>query len=221
MALLSNKTIIKWLSNTPVSFLSGVLAVNANWKNVALFLTSNFGVVDRQFRQIWTVWRSPSSSAHVKHSVIACGSKCNFNCMYAYFYIYTYMTIRLWPWMRYIERRLLQQHRKIDRRTNSHSLIGIRHTRPEPRLSLPCTNTLFHKYSLHPHSLNVCLPLLLHSTTSLCSVDVVPLKMTAGVVENSGYCIYFMWLKCFLNSFSLLHLVIYICIYIYVHIICM
>ena len=36
------------LSNTPVSFLSGVLAVNANRKNVARFLTSNFAVVDRR-----------------------------------------------------------------------------------------------------------------------------------------------------------------------------
>ena len=45
---LCNKTIIRRpkLSNTPVSFLSGVLAVDVNRKNLTKFLTSNFGVVD-------------------------------------------------------------------------------------------------------------------------------------------------------------------------------
>ena len=44
--------------------------------------------------------------------------------------------------------------------------------------------------------------------------DVIPLMMTAGVVENSGHCIYSIGLKCFLNCLSLFHLVIYIYIYI-------
>ena len=36
----------------------------------------------------------------------------------------------------------------------------------------------------------------------------------AGVVENSGHCIYSIGLKFFLNCFSLFHLVIYIYIYV-------
>ena len=46
------------------------------------------------------------------------------------------------------------------------------------------------------------------STTS--TVDVVPLMKTAGVVENSGHCIYSTGLKCFLNCLSLFHLVFYL-----------
>ena len=42
------------LSNTPLSFLSGVLAVNANHKNVTQFLTSNYGVVDVKLKIVNT-----------------------------------------------------------------------------------------------------------------------------------------------------------------------
>ena len=44
----------------------------------------------------------------------------------------------------------------------------------------------------------------------LTSVNVVPLMKTAGVVANSGHCIYSIGLRCFLNCLSLFHLVIYI-----------
>ena len=40
---------------------------------------------------------------------------------------------------------------------------------------------------------------------------------TAGVVENSGHCIYSIGLKCFLNCLLLFHLVFYIHIYIYIY----
>ena len=54
----------------------------------------------------------------------------------------------------------------------------------------------------------------LYNVYLLTSVDVVPLMKTAGVVENSGHCIYSIGLKCFLNCLSLFHLVFYIYIYI-------
>ena len=44
----------------------------------------------------------------------------------------------------------------------------------------------------------------------LTSVDVVPLMKTAGVVEISGHCIYSIGSMCFLNCFSLFHLVFYL-----------
>ena len=37
----------------------------------------------------------------------------------------------------------------------------------------------------------------LYNVPLLTSVDVVPVKKTAGVVENSGHCIYSIVLKCF------------------------
>ena len=37
----------------------------------------------------------------------------------------------------------------------------------------------------------------LYNVPLLTSVDVVPLMKTAGVVENSGHCIYSIGLKCF------------------------
>ena len=37
----------------------------------------------------------------------------------------------------------------------------------------------------------------LYNVYLLTSVDVVPLMKTAGVVENSGHCIYSIGLKCF------------------------
>ena len=40
--------------------------------------------------------------------------------------------------------------------------------------------------------------------------DVALLMKTAGVVENSGHCIYSIGLKCFLNCLSLFHLVFYL-----------
>ena len=51
-------------------------------------------------------------------------------------------------------------------------------------------------------------------------VDVVPLMKTAGVVKNSGHCIYIYWIKVFLKlpfvvSFSVLSIYIYV-IYIYI-----
>ena len=44
----------------------------------------------------------------------------------------------------------------------------------------------------------------------LTSVDVVPLMKTAGVVENSGHCIYSIGLKCLYTCVSLYHLLIYL-----------
>ena len=41
-------------------------------------------------------------------------------------------------------------------------------------------------------------------------VDVEPLVKTAGVVVNSGHCIYSIGLTCFLNYLSLFHLVFYL-----------
>ena len=52
----------------------------------------------------------------------------------------------------------------------------------------------------------------------LTSVDVVPLMKTAGVIENSGHCIYSIGLKYFRNCLSLFHLVFFIYIQIYVYI---
>ena len=47
-------------------------------------------------------------------------------------------------------------------------------------------------------------------TPLLTLVDVVPLMKTAGVVRNSGHCIYSIGLKYFLNCLSLFHLVYYL-----------
>ena len=54
----------------------------------------------------------------------------------------------------------------------------------------------------------------LYNDYLLTSLDVVPLMKTAGVVDNSGHCIYSIGLKCFWNCLSLFHLVFYIYIYI-------
>ena len=51
---------------------------------------------------------------------------------------------------------------------------------------------------------------LLYNVYLLTSVDVVPLMKTAGVVENSGHCIYSIGLKCFGNCPSLFQLVFYL-----------
>ena len=50
----------------------------------------------------------------------------------------------------------------------------------------------------------------LYKVPLLTSVDVVPLMKTAGVVKNSGHCIYSIGLKCFGNCLSLFHLVSYL-----------
>ena len=47
----------------------------------------------------------------------------------------------------------------------------------------------------------------LYNVYLLTSVDVVPIMKTAGVVENSGHCIYSIGLRCFWNCLSLFHLV--------------
>ena len=122
--------------------------------------------------------------------------------------------------MCYIERRLLQHHRQVDRRTNSHSQIENRHTRPKPILRLSCTIHVLPQVihlSLHPHPLtfDICIRTVatltsLNNVPLLTSVDVVPLMKTADVVENSRRCIYSIGLKCFLSRFSLFQLVIYI-----------
>ena len=52
------------------------------------------------------------------------------------------------------------------------------------------------------------------SVPLLSSVDVVPLVKTAGVVENSGHCIYSIGLKCHRTYALLFHLLIYRYIYI-------
>ena len=52
----------------------------------------------------------------------------------------------------------------------------------------------------------------LNNVPLLTSVDLLPLMKTAGVVTNSGHCLYSIGL----NFFSLFHLVIYIYIYIVV-----
>ena len=56
--------------------------------------------------------------------------------------------------------------------------------------------------SLHPHSLDLHMGTVatltsLYNVHLLTSVDVVPLMKAAGVVENSGHCIYSIGLKCF------------------------
>ena len=61
----------------------------------------------------------------------------------------------------------------------------------------------------------VATPTSLYNVALLTSVDVLPLMKTAGVVENSGHCIYSIGLRCFLNCLSLFHLVFYVC---YMHI---
>ena len=50
----------------------------------------------------------------------------------------------------------------------------------------------------------------LYNVPLLTLADVVPLMKTAGVVENSGHCMYSIGLRCFLNCLSLLHLVLYV-----------
>ena len=50
----------------------------------------------------------------------------------------------------------------------------------------------------------------LYNVHLLTAVDVVPLMKTAGVVENSGHCIYSIGLMCFFNYLSLFHLVLYL-----------
>ena len=41
---------------------------------------------------------------------------------------------------------------------------------------------------------------------------------TAGVVKNSGHCIYSIGLKCFSNCLSLFHLVFYVYIHLHMHV---
>ena len=131
--------------------------------------------------------------------------------------------LNLWPWMRYIWRRLLKQLRQIDRRTNSHSHIENRHARPKPRLRLSYTVHILPQWHTSPsthtpltfdlHLRPVATLTSLYNVPLLTSVDVMPLMKTAGVVENSEHCIYSIGLKCFWNWLSLYHLVL--CLYIY------
>ena len=86
----------------------------------------------------------------------------------------------------------------------------------------PCT--YFHKSHTSPythtpltfdlHLLTVATLASLNNVPLLTSVDVVPLMKTAGVIKNSGHCVYSIGLMCFWNCPSLLQLVLYVYIYI-------
>ena len=91
-------------------------------------------------------------------------------------------------------------------------------------LYVPDEGSLLPKYrdctTSNDLELYIYIYIYIHNNVHLLTyVDVTPLMKTAGVIENSGHCIYSIGLKCFLNCFSLFYLVIYIYIYIYIYII--
>ena len=51
----------------------------------------------------------------------------------------------------------------------------------------------------------------------LTSVNIVPLMMTAGVVRNSGHCMYSIGLKCLLACISLFNLLSYLYMNVYIY----
>ena len=81
-------------------------------------------------------------------------------------------------------------------------------------------NRYFHKWRTSPfthtpltfdlHMGTVATLTSLYNVHLLTSVDVIPLMKTAGVVENSGHCIYSTGLMCLWTCVSLFHMLIYL-----------